>query len=282
MDAKLPVLLDTDLGSDIDDAVALTYLLGKQNCELLGVTTVSGDVQKRAAIAEVILKHHGRNQVPIHCGRRDVLLNGPGQPNVPQFEAIASYKPRLDRPENTAVPFLREAIRARPHEITLLSIGPYSNIALLFALDPEIPYLLKGLVSMGGSFFHAGRNEWNVVCDPTAAAIVYHAPRLNHVSIGLDVTLQCTLAVNEVDELFAAPVWDPVKEMAKVWFKHTDRLTFHDPLAAAVIFAPTLCSYRPGHVQVDTSTGATILVPDKGPDHVAHAVDVARFFDSFR
>ena len=83
---RIPVLLDTDIGSDIDDAVALAYLLRQPRCELVGITTVSGDVQKRAALAEVTCRAGGREDIPIHCGRRDVLLNGPGQPNVPDSE----------------------------------------------------------------------------------------------------------------------------------------------------------------------------------------------------
>src|SRR5438105_11838794 len=94
----VPVLLDTDIGSDIDDAVALAYLLRQPRCELVGITTVTGNVIQRAACAEILCRAVGREAVPIHCGAEKPLLFGPGQPNVPQFEAIRHRSPRLDWP----------------------------------------------------------------------------------------------------------------------------------------------------------------------------------------
>src|ERR1041385_1683340 len=140
---RIPLLLDTDAGSDIDDAVALAYLLRQPRCELLGIATVTGEVEKRDAICEIVARAAGRDDIPIHLGRREPLLDGPGQPHVPHYDAVAHLPHRLEREEHAAVGFMREQIRARPGEITLLTIGPYSNVALLFALDPEIPSLLK-------------------------------------------------------------------------------------------------------------------------------------------
>jgi purine nucleosidase len=114
---SIPVLLDTDIGSDIDDAVALAYLLQQPRCELLGVTTVTGDVSKRAACAEVICRAAGRTDVPIHCGASNVLLIGPGQPHVPHYQAIRKRLHQTSWPANTAVEFLRQTIRKRPGEI---------------------------------------------------------------------------------------------------------------------------------------------------------------------
>ena len=280
------MLLDTDIGSDIDDAVALAYLLKKPQCELLGITTISGDVQKRAALAEAICRSVGRKDVPIHCGRREALIDGPGQPNVPQFEAIAHHNPRLTRPENDAVSFLQKTIRNRPGEITLLTIGPYSNIALLFALDPEIPSLLKSIVSMGGIFYGGDRKEWNALVDPAATAMVYASKRTRHLSVGLDVTEKCRMPAEEVRTRFTDEPLLTVKSMAETWFKHTGEITFHDPLAAALIFRPDLCTYESGQVittytQGDRNSGHTALVPGPGPDIVAKTVDAQGFFDEY-
>ncbi len=195
------ILLDTDIGSDIDDAVALAYLLANPDCKLLGVTTVSGDVQKRAALVEMILSRSGQSDVPIHCGRREPLLMGPGQPHVPHYEFVKHHPHRLDRPENTAVDFLRQTIRAHPNELTLLSIGPMGNLATLFTVDPEIPFLLAGCVSMAGQFFEGARREWNVIVDPAAAATVARTPRPDHKWVGLDVTLKCKMNAQEVHKL---------------------------------------------------------------------------------
>lgn len=279
MDERIPILLDTDAGSDIDDAVALAYLLCQPRCELLGITTVTGDVQKRAAICEVVCGAAGRTDVPIHVGRREPLLDGPGQPHVPHYEAIRDRAHRLDRPENTAVEFLRQTIRSRPGEITLLTIGPYSNIALLFALDPEIPFLLKEIVSMGGDFFGPDRQEWNVKVDLAASAMVYGAPRAAHLSVGLDVTEKCTMTREEVAAKFVGEPLETVRAMAEAWFTHAGRMTFHDPLAAALIFRPELCGYATGTVRC--RDGLTRLERGEGPDRVAETVNSDAFFEEF-
>lgn len=286
MDDQFPVLLDTDIGSDIDDAVALAYLLRQPRCELLGITTVTGDVAKRAACAEVICRAAGRSDVPIRAGASDVLLMGPGQPEVPQYAAIDGLPHRTDFPANTAVQFLRETIRRRPGEITLLSIGPLTNIALLFALDPEIPRLLKQYVMMGGAFWGYGHREWNCIADPLAAAMVYKARPPRHASVGLDVTKQCTMPADEVRQRFTSPPLDVVARMAEVWFARRDTITFHDPLAAATVFRPDLCTWADGLVQVSIDSeekkcGNTLLQPAAGPHQVAQQVNSQAFFREY-
>jgi purine nucleosidase len=276
----IPVLLDTDPGSDIDDALAIAYLLRQPRCELLGITTVTGDTVARAAIVDVICRAFGREDVPIVAGAQETLVWGQGQPNVPHYDAIASRPHRRDYAPNAAVDFLRETIRARPGEITLLSIGPLTNVALLFALDPEIPSLLRGFVSMLGSFFREG-NEWNAICDPGATAAVLRRS-VAHTMIGLDVTMRCTMPPTEVRQRFARGPQSVVLPMAEKWFEAADRITFHDPLAAAAIFDPDLCTYRKGKVHSPVSVdapGATRFHEDpQGPHTVADRVDADQFF----
>ncbi|MGE5609333.1 MAG: nucleoside hydrolase [Bacillota bacterium] len=287
MTNSIPVLLDTDIGSDIDDAVALAYLLQQPRCELLGITTVTGDVGKRAACAEVICRATGRTDMPIHCGASNVLLIGPGQPRVPHYEAIRKRLHQTSWPANTAVDFLRQTIHERPGQITLLTIGPLTNIALLFAIDPEIPGMLRQLVSMDGIYFRQDRREWNSLVDPIATAIVYAANTRQHISIGLDVTLQCQMTAAEVRDRFRTPPLDMVTEMADVWFGHAEKLTFHDPLAAATIFRPELCDYVNGHVEVSINNEAGLAgltyfteAPD-GPHRIARSVKPDAFFAEF-
>jgi purine nucleosidase len=277
---RTSVLLDTDIGSDIDDAVALAYLLRQPKCDLLGITTVSGDVQKRAALAEITCRAAGREDIPIHCGRRDVLLAGVGQPNVPQYESVAHLRHNLGRPENTAVPFLREVIRSRPGEVVLLTIGPFSNVALLFALDLEIPFLLKGLVSMAGCFYEP-LAEWNCRVDTTATAMTFAAARRQHRLFGLDVTRQVTLSQQEVSDRFTGHLLGNVALQAERWFEHAERLTFHDPLAAACIFNPEICTFETGKVDADPISGTTSFTAGQGSDVVANTVDARRFFEVF-
>jgi purine nucleosidase len=286
------VLLDTDIGNDVDDAVALAYLLRQPKCELVGITTVTGEARKRSALAEVICHAAGRRDIPIHCGREEPLGAGPGQPDPRQYSAIEHLPHKKDRPLNTAIEFMRETIRNHPGEITLLSIGPYSNIALLFGVDPEVPYLLKGLVSMAGSFYPgAPDREWNCIVDPIATASVYakrYAGRSKptlplHRSIGLDVTMKCQMSAAEVRRRFLPEPLATVLKIAEVWFKDAAEITFHDPLAAATVFHPGLCAYKRGSVVADPSTGATHFKESAqgSPDEIALSVDSNAFFEEY-
>lgn len=254
----IPLLLDTDIGSDIDDAIALAYLVRQPRCELLGITTVTGQPAERAMLADVICRAAGRPKIPIHVGLEHPLLIAQKQPKAPQSEALADYSEHRTFGANpTAIDFLRETIRNRPGEVTLLAIGPLTNIAVLFALDPEIPRLLKSLVIMGGWFFDRPAPEWNIAVDPHAAAIVFNSPVADKVAVGIDVTSKCRLCADECRGRFVAAGGPlaPVAAMAEVWFQGNAISTFHDPLAAAVIFEPGLCGMEAHRVSVDVSQG---------------------------
>lgn len=292
----IPVLFDTDIGSDIDDAVALAYLLTQPECDLLGITTVSGEPHRRAALARALCRSGGQPDVPIHVGLASPLLAAPLQPYAPQAEALSTDALGEFSTRPTAVDFLRETIRARPGEITLLATGPLTNIGVLFALDPEIPSLLKQVVLMGGVFYgrstaytQAAGAEWNMRCDPEAAALVFNAPVPRLLAVGLDVTEECVLPSDVVKEKFAAagPPLDLVLKLAEVWFQHTGKVTFHDPLAATLIFEPGLCRTESQHIKVDTgrtrTEGQTFFQPDAAdkPHEIAVSVDAPAFFEHY-
>jgi purine nucleosidase len=254
----IPVLLDTDIGTDIDDALALAYLLRQPRCELLGITTVSGEPEKRASLADAVCRAGGRDDIPIHVGTAAPLLSKQWQPHAQQAEALASgaWPHQEFEKRNTAVEFLRETIRARPGEMTLLTIGPLTNIALLFALDPEIPALLKGLTMMGGWYFDRPAPEWNIRCDPHAAAKVFEAPLSQISAVGIDVTQQCRMNADQCRQRFTeigGPL-APVSAFAEIWFRNTSEVTFHDPLAAAALFEPALCGWEDHHVRIELAS----------------------------
>lgn len=286
----IPVLFDTDIGSDIDDAVALAYLLAQPRCELLGITTVTGDTAKRAALAEIITGASKRRNVPIHAGSGSVLLHGPGQPNVPQYDAVAGRRHRRNWPANAAIDFLRHTIRARPGKITLLAVGPMTNVAALFAADPEIPALLKRIVLMCGVFLNPDpkAREWNALVDPVATALTFKRGAGKLLSVGLDVTQRCTLPAEECRRRFteAGGPLGIVGEMAEVWFKHAPQITFHDPLAAALVFEPDLCRTRTGQVTVVADevpeAGRTRWSEGAAGAHtIAAEVNPERFFEHY-
>lgn len=285
---KEKILLDTDIGSDIDDAVCLAYLLAQPRCDLLGITTVTGEPLKRAMLASAILRAAGRDDIPVVCGSDLPLVRGvASQPEVPQFLNIGTWPHREQFPQGAAVEFMRKTIRSHPGEVTLLAIGPLTNVALLFKADQEIPKLLKRLVMMCGVFDHrVGTMEWNAMLDPWASAIVYGADVAVHRSIGLDVTTKVTMDSAEVRSHFTSPILAPVLDFAKVWFEQSKLMTFHDPLAAVTIFDDSICRFERGDVDVELQSArlAGMTHYKANADRlreVAVEVDPVRFFEHY-
>jgi inosine-uridine nucleoside N-ribohydrolase len=283
------VLLDTDIGSDVDDAFALAYLLAQKRCRLLGITTVTGDPEKRAALASVLCTVAGRD-IPIHAGSPLPLLVDQKQMLAPQAESLARWPHQASYPASSAVEFLRQAIRAHPGQVTLLCIGPLTNIGLLFSVDPEIPSLLKALVLMCGSFTRDAQKaravEWNARVDPHAAAIVYRARPPVHRSIGLDVTLRVEMPADEVRALLDRPLLRPVLDFAEIWFRKSPTIVFHDPLAAVTLFEPEVCAFERGNASIvlgqPATAGMTLWTPSgQGAHEIAVKVQPAAFFKAY-
>ncbi len=283
------ILLDTDIGSDIDDAVCLTYLLKQPRCELLGITTVTGEADLRAGLASALCMHAGKN-VPIYPGARRPLHLPQKQERAQQAEALPRWQYRRDFPEGEAVPFMRETIRRHPGEVVLLTIGPLTNVGLLFSIDPEIPSLLKGLVMMCGRFLNPppegyGTVEWNAVVDAHASSIVYGSRVKLHRSIGLDVTCRVSMTREEFLSTYRnVPSMAPVIDFSEIWFRDWPGTTFHDPLAAATIFEPSLCEFDAGTVRIDLTDGESFGLTrwqhggESTPHEIATAVDATAFF----
>lgn len=293
MTKSIPVLLDTDIGSDIDDAVALAYLLESSAIDLVGITTVSGNTEKRARLAGFLCDAAGRGDIPVYAGAREVILHGPGQPEVPQYEAVREG-PHRKNFDTAAIEFIRRTVRERPGEITILTIGPLTNIGMLFAIDPEIPSLLKQLVMMCGVFtpgkkpFGPGSREWNALVDPIATTRVYRARPPRSVSVGLEVTTRCLLPAEEVRERFtqSGSLTKEVLKLAEVWFRQRDQITFHDPLAAAFVEDEAVLSLYKGTVTVEPGPAylegsTTFSRSNEGPHEIAVDVEPEAFFEQY-
>ena len=286
-DQLTKILLDTDIDilGDIDDALCLAYLLRQPECELVGITTVSYDTQARAMVASAMCKAAGK-QVPILPGAATPLLQPlpevTGGDTSDEAPALRHWPHEQDFPLGQAVEFMRRTIHDNPGEIILLAVGPFTNIALLFAVDPEVPVLLRGLVLMGGLFGRYDRAEWNARFDPHATAIIYRAPVRVHRSIGLDVTEAIRLDEAGVRARLALNGSEPLRDWLEVWFRHRPSITFHDPLAAASIFDEGFCRFDAGSVEVEVidpeQIGRTRWRPGGGGRHqVALGVDQERF-----
>lgn len=291
---RIPVWLDTDPGSDIDDALALAYLLAQPRCELIGVSTVSGDTLKRAAIVHHLCHLAGRGDVPILAGLCEPLGSGPGQPEVPHFEALPSSAKAIEPDAEDAIDGLYRRLSERPGEVTLLAIGPMTNVGALFLRYPDAPRLLKQIMLMCGAFRsrpdrEVPEVEHNVRCDPDAAKVLFERAAEGSIrAVGLDVTLDCRLSETECRARFAAggPVLRAILEMAEVWFKGAPQIIFHDPLAATMLFAPEVGAFGLGDVCVDVGEaqwpGKTHWTRNpKGRHFVAESVDSDAFFTHY-
>lgn len=283
------ILLDTDIGTDVDDAVCLAYLLSHPDCELLGITTVTGEADKRASLASILCQSAGRD-IPIYPGADRPMRGEQRQPIAQQAVALPRWPHETHFPQSQAVKFLADTIRSHPGEVTLLTIGPLTNAGLLFSTHPDVAALLGGLVIMGGNFDEtgpeAGRIEWNIAGDPLASEITYGAAVRLHRSLGLNVTQKVVMSADQVRERFTAPLLRPVLDMAEIWFAgFYPSITFHDPLAAATIFDDHLCSYQEGTVRIDNTSAQTRTMWQPGspdsPHQVAMTVDVDRYFQHF-
>jgi inosine-uridine nucleoside N-ribohydrolase len=167
------------------------------------------------------------------------------------------------------------------------------NVALLFATDPEAVQKLKRIVVMCGVFTrrlaNVGCLEWNALCDPHATAVLYRGRVADHLSIGLDVTMQCQIPSDDCVKRFR-DIGGPLAVVAaatEIWKNHAPTVTFHDPLAAATIFKPELCKASHGTVSVELESkklaGFTHFEPgdERSPHRVALEVSPKDFFTEY-
>lgn len=246
---KIKLLIDTDIGGDIDDALCVAMALNSPQIDLLGITTVYANNVWRTDLTKRMLKVWGREEIPVKIGaERPLTGRFPHDGNLPAVE-------------NEAVPFIIKTCRENPG-MTLLAIGPLTNVALAIHMAPDIVETTK-FVLMGGMIGSA-QPEWNILCDPEAADTVIETckPKM----VGLDITEQCRLTREEADRLAAGD--DPRLQFLKGeftrFFEEYDFLpTLHDPLALAGILRDDLITWEEMEVHVGLrgtrTRGTTIL-----------------------
>jgi purine nucleosidase len=250
------VILDTDVGDDIDDAFAMALLLHSPEVQILGVTTAFGDTELRARLVDRYLAAVHRSEIPVDAG-----VPAPAH-NVFTQAAYARQAPA--RSHADAVAFLLREIRAHPGEITLIAIGPLFNVQAAIARDPATFRKLKRVVIMGGSVYrgydggNAGANappspEWNIRCDPAGARALL-ASGVPVFMMPLDST-QIRLAPQDLGALFShgSPLTDQLTLLYHQWTSpDTWRMpTLYDPVAAAYAIRPDICPSKPMRIDVD-------------------------------
>jgi inosine-uridine nucleoside N-ribohydrolase len=237
--APLKVLLDTDIGGDIDDAWALAFLISHPDFEPLGVTITDGDTTARARVALKLLDRSGRGDVPVAVGRRTKPL----EPQVDyQLEWAADYDARqpITQP---AADFIVDTARKHPGEVVLIAVGPLQNVADALRREPKLGTLVKRVVLMSGCVYGSVFGlvpEWNVKVSIADAQLVYGAG-LPLTIVPLDATTLVVLKQEERERLRArgSPLTTSLEALYRLWLDAPDtRMTLHDQLAVAETASP--------------------------------------------
>jgi len=252
--AQQKIIIDTDIGDDVDDAFALALAARSPEFQILGVTTTFGDTETRAKIADRFLGEVGRSDIPVMAGRPTVTTN-------PMSQRRYAADSRFTKSQHgSAVDFLLGEIRKYPGEITLIAIGPLVNVGAAIDKDAATFRKLKRVVLMGGSI-HRGFGElgytppvppsaeWNIIND------IAGAQKLFTVGVPLFVMpLDSTqLKLDEVKRSFlfgqGTPVTDALAVLYHLWGQQTP--TLFDPMTLVFVLRPELCPVRPMHIRVD-------------------------------
>jgi purine nucleosidase len=240
----LPILLDTDIGTDVDDALALATIFGSPEMDLVAATTAYGDTLLRARIAKRLAQLAGR-ELRVVPGERETLARRPVWVAGHEGTLYGNLEGLAVECEATAVEFLVDAITTASRPLHLLAIAPLTNIARAIEREPELPRRISGLTIMGGDLLPGRPPEHNLSADPEAAAIVF-ASGCPISLIGLDVTQTVELTREHLITLNASgPLGAILAAEAEQWlaFWGDDVDHPHDAVAVLSLVAPHLFSY---------------------------------------
>jgi inosine-uridine nucleoside N-ribohydrolase len=310
------LIIDVDTG--IDDAFALLYACAHPDVELVGVSTVAGNVDLKRATrnTRAVLALARRADVPVWPGCAQPLLKAPRDASAVHGDSGLGYaklpEPAVAATPTHAIDAIISAARAKPGTLRLVATGPLTNVAAALLREPELPKLVERLVLMGGAFREAGNvtpaAEFNIWHDPEAARMVFRAFAATGaaplIAVGLDVTHQTQLVPGDLAALAARCEGLPhapallrfLEDSARHYFELMEKrtgarvLTLHDPLAVAAAIDPSLIVTQPVAVDVETAgaltSGMTVAdwrgVWGQTPGaHVAVAVEAKRFVEEF-
>jgi len=286
------IWIDTDIGTDVDDALTLAYALRHPGFDVVGISTVFGDVDLRSQIAAELLHI---SDVP---GHRDIpVVTGLGVPISPHrhglmfghegkgllVDAAPKRKTEEEPDAGVKVGRLAAAVELAQPDV-ILAIGPLTNLAALLNAGASLPHL----AIMGGKLQNVmlpgmvpSIPEWNWFCDPVSVQVVLDAkhamlPRI----IPAEVTFTTQLENGDVSLLSGGDALaQMLSKLSAVWLDvlrtrmgaDSPRIALHDPLTAATLIEPDLCRFEERRIEVD---GVGASRPASGPDNIEAAIDV--------
>jgi purine nucleosidase len=285
------IILDTDIGDDVDDALALALICASPEVELLGVTTVFGNVQARARQAQTILQlaaaeNPSFGKIPVAAGCSATLASRKNQSiaadakHVPAQAVVSWNQERLPAIDpRHGIDFLIQTIMAGRGDIVPVTIGAITNLAMALVKEPAIATKIPRIVSMAGEF-RTPMAEWNIKCDPEAASIVF--------SSGLPMDIipwhigRTARLVETQTAQFATsnvPMARYLGEAVGAWRagKTDVEPALFDPMAIALLIEPALFEWKQGQVRVELrgedTYGYTTFKEGPGPHRIAWNVD---------
>jgi purine nucleosidase len=252
------VIIDTDIGDDVDDAFAVALALSNPHLQILGITTAWGDTNLRARLVERLLKQTGHADIPVAAGPNTQS----GTPFTQAAWAEAFPEPTNGWPD--AVDFILNQIRRNPGQVTLISLAPLSTVGALIQKDPVTFRNLKRVVMMGGSIRQGygdlgylpdkgPSSEYNIKMDIPAAKELFASGvpidmmPLDSTQLKLDEVLRATLFGQKT------PATDALRALYQQWASYPNNVTptLYDAMAVAVVIEPALCPVSPMHLRID-------------------------------
>jgi inosine-uridine nucleoside N-ribohydrolase len=257
------VILDCDLGDDIDDAFAVALTLISPEFEVLGLVMDYGNTPKRAQIACRMLYETGREDIPVVIGRK---TKDHYSPQFQWGEGFTGLKPL----ETNAADFIIQNLRKYPNEVILFTVGPVPNMKDVLDKDPEALKLAKHIYSMFGSFYMGyGRDpvpdaEWNVQCDVEASrAFASCGAPITYVPLDITTFIELDEANRLKLLMRKSPLTDALSGLYVLWGQETPVL--YDVVAIGMVLWPDLFSTRSAHVKV-IDGGYTVIDESREPN----------------
>ncbi len=272
---KLKLLIDTDIGDEIDDALAL-YLAMRIDMEIVGVTTVYQNTDERARIAKRLMSLYGKGyeNVPVYAGCATPLCSRDGE-----YPHTCHYTSELDSDQYApnrggAVDFIIDCCKKHGKELTVVAIGPFTNLAKAIEKDPSALGMAKKVVIMGGAYFKQYA-DWNVMCDVEAADLIFSSLS-NLECVGADVTHRLPLSKEQMQALCNCKIDNAAIEISRLvslWQSaNPDRFpALHDPLAVYYAARPDICKMAEQRISVITdgmARGLTLNVDEYDKSHL--------------
>jgi inosine-uridine nucleoside N-ribohydrolase len=285
---RIPIILDTDIGDAVDDSLALALALSSPELDVRGVTTVIDDVESKTRLAWKELRLFNRRDIPLAMGAPEPLLDAKLDTHPREFQVLTPADKIPAPAQKKAAAFIVETVMNARERMTLVAIGPLTNIALALKTEPRIKERIERIVLMGGAFA-TPQSEYNIKRDSVAAAIVFGSG-VPIVAAGLEVTTPCKLRPQDLERLRVAetPAAHFLLRLIEISQAETGEMfpTLYDPLAVASIFRPDLIETSEGKVDVSLETGSargkTRFTPAAGAStRVGTRVNSTAFLDLF-